>query len=79
MPLVNDTMEYGHEAGHERLAPGEGELPLAEVVAAIPHGTPVSLEAPMLSKAQAGIGPEERLAPALAATRALLDQANRGA
>lgn len=72
VPLANDAMEYGHEAGHERLAPGEGELPLAEVAAAIPQGVPVSLEVPMLSKAQAGIGPEERLAPALTATRALL-------
>lgn len=71
VPLINDAMDYGQEAGHERLSPGEGELPLADFVAAIPAGVPVSLEVPMLSKATAGIGPEERLAPALAATRAL--------
>jgi hypothetical protein len=32
-----------------RLLPGDGELPLAEFLAALPKGMPVSVEAPILS------------------------------
>jgi hypothetical protein len=32
-----------------RLLPGDGELPLAEFLAALPEGMPVSVEAPVLS------------------------------
>ena len=32
-----------------RLLPGDGELPLAEFLAALPAGIPVSVEAPVLS------------------------------
>ncbi|WP_369045830.1 sugar phosphate isomerase/epimerase family protein [Sinomonas sp. P10A9] len=35
-----------HESRAARLAPGEGGLNLAEIVAALPSGTPVSVEAP---------------------------------
>lgn len=35
-----------HESRAARLAPGEGGLDLAEIVAALPSGTPVSVEAP---------------------------------
>jgi sugar phosphate isomerase/epimerase len=37
------------EARGARLLPGEGELPLAEIVAAMPHDIPVSVEAPNLA------------------------------
>ena len=32
-----------------RLLPGDGELPLADFLAALPEGIPVSVEAPVLS------------------------------
>ncbi len=32
-----------------RLLPGDGELPLCEILAAMPKGIPVSVEAPVLS------------------------------
>jgi sugar phosphate isomerase/epimerase len=35
-----------HEARHARLLPGRGELPLPDLVAALPPGIPVGLEAP---------------------------------
>jgi sugar phosphate isomerase/epimerase len=34
----------------ERLAPGSGEIPLTEIVNALPAGTPISLEVPQLKK-----------------------------
>lgn len=64
--------DYGMEARDNRLAPGEGDLPLAELLAALPRDVTIGLELPMAAKAGAGIGPEERLAPAIAAARALL-------
>jgi sugar phosphate isomerase/epimerase len=63
---------YMEEAMYERLAPGDGELPLAEFVAALPEGIDISLEIPMRAKAIAGEGPRERLAPCVAAARRLV-------
>jgi sugar phosphate isomerase/epimerase len=63
---------YMEEAMYERLAPGDGELPLREFVALIPPGVVVSLEIPMRSLAEQGVGPRERLAPCVAAARAML-------
>ena len=51
---------YMDEAMYERMAPGEGELPLREFLALVPDGRVVSLEIPMRSMAEAGIGPRER-------------------
>lgn len=45
-----------HEARTARLAPGDGGLPLAGIVRAVPAHFPISLEVPM----EGGIGPEER-------------------
>jgi sugar phosphate isomerase/epimerase len=65
------AMNYGAEATHHRLPPGKGDLPLGEFVAALPREIPIGLEVPMLAAAEAGIGPYERLAPCVAAARAL--------
>ncbi len=73
-PLRADMSQYGNEAKSERLAPGAGELPLAELLGALPRGVVVGLEIPMLTKAEAGIGPAERLEPCVAAARRLLAQ-----
>ncbi len=65
---------YGQEAMFGRLPLGEGQLPLAEFVAAMPAGIPIGLEIPMLAKAQAGIQPKERLLSSVKAAKALLNQ-----
>ena len=51
------------EARARRLLPGEGELPLAEMLRALPSGLPVSVEAPCQSA-------RDRLTPAQYAARA---------
>jgi len=65
---------YMEEAMYERMVPGEGELPLRELLAVLPDGLVISLEVPQRSLAEAGIGPEERLGHCVAATRALLTE-----
>lgn len=72
VPMPAQTDDYGEEARHERLCPGEGDLPLADLLRALPRDLTVGLEVPMLAKAQDGIGPRERLAPCVAAARKLL-------
>ena len=63
---------YFQDARNNRLVPGEGVLPLAEFVRALPAACPIGLEVPMMGKAQAGVGHEERLTICVAAARALL-------
>ncbi|WP_040701599.1 sugar phosphate isomerase/epimerase family protein [Nocardia vinacea] len=70
-PAIPDYME---ESMTERLAPGAGELPLSEILSAIPPSTVVGLEIPQLTEARSGIGHADRIRPAIDATRALLDQ-----
>ena len=61
------------EAMANRLYPGEGDFPLAEVVAAIPSDVMVGLEAPNLARQQAGVPAEERARQALDSARAIVD------
>jgi sugar phosphate isomerase/epimerase len=61
------------EARTGRLLPGEGTLPLAALVAALPAGTPVSVEAP--SRATAHLPAVERAKRAHESLRALLRDA----
>lgn len=72
-PLRSDA-DYMDEAMHERQAPGEGELPLAEYLAAMPGDVRVSLEIPQRSLAEAGQGPRERLAHCVERARGLLER-----
>jgi len=46
MPGPTDTPNLIREARTGRLLPGEGVLPLAELVAALPEGVPLAIEAP---------------------------------
>jgi sugar phosphate isomerase/epimerase len=62
---------YLQEAMYERMAPGDGELPLTEILAAVPVDVVVGLEIPMRSLAEAGVGPMDRLRPCVAAARQL--------
>ncbi|BBX44820.1 sugar phosphate isomerase/epimerase [Mycobacterium cookii] len=63
---------YAEEAMFERLPPGEGELPLADMLAALPADRVVGLEIPMRSRAEAGVSAYDRLRPCVESARALL-------
>jgi sugar phosphate isomerase/epimerase len=63
---------YMEEAFLERRVPGEGDLPLGDLLALVPPEVVVSLEVPRRSAAEAGLGPEERVRPCIEAARRLL-------
>jgi sugar phosphate isomerase/epimerase len=63
---------YMEEAMYERMVPGEGELPLREVLAILPREVVIGLEIPQRSLAEAGVDPHERLGRCVAAARAML-------
>jgi sugar phosphate isomerase/epimerase len=73
-PRGNRFDTYVEEAFYDRMIPGAGELPLQEILAALPRGKVVSLEVPLRAQAQAGVGPRERLGAAVEAGRKLLAQ-----
>jgi sugar phosphate isomerase/epimerase len=58
MPAPTDTPALVREARTGRLLPGEGVLPLKELVAALPLGLPLAIEAPC--RATAGLPALER-------------------
>jgi sugar phosphate isomerase/epimerase len=66
---------YSDEARQDRLLPGEGNLPLAGYIGAVPRDLPLGLEVPQLAKANAGVALRDYLGEALARTRNLLEQA----
>lgn len=55
-----------------RMVPGEGELPLRDILAVLPPDIVIGLEVPMLSAAQAGEPTEERARRCMQAARDLL-------
>ena len=65
---------YGEEARHERLCPGDGDLPLLDFLKALPRDLTVGLEIPMLSKAKAGMAPADAIRPCVEAARGLLSR-----
>jgi sugar phosphate isomerase/epimerase len=67
---------YADEAMYHRLPPGEGELPLAEMLAALPRDCIVGLEVPMRSRAEAGVSAYDRILPCVENARALLARAD---
>jgi sugar phosphate isomerase/epimerase len=72
VPLEPPAMSYGEEAMFERLVPGEGELPLADILAVLPGHVPIGIEIPRRPLAVAGVSPFERLEPCVTATEQLL-------
>jgi sugar phosphate isomerase/epimerase len=66
--------EYWREAAAERLPPGEGTFPLAEILALAPAGRAVSLEVPGERRRAAGMAAEVRAQRAVDAARRFLDQ-----
>lgn len=75
VPLPATAEDYGLEASHDRLQPGEGDLPLAAFLAALPTDVPVGLELPMMRHASPDVDMRALLAPAVAATRRLISSA----
>ena len=73
VPLVS-PLSYMGEAMYERRVPGEGDLPLLDIVAALPRDIPLSLEVPRRSQALAGLTPFEYMEPCVRAAEALLSQ-----
>jgi hypothetical protein len=72
VPAKAVIADYLDEAMYERLPPGDGHLPLAELLSAIPANRIVGLEVPQRSLAEIGVPPEKRLATCVAKARALL-------
>src|SRR5439155_12239306 len=70
MPGPGDTPALIREARTGRLLPGEGVLPLTELVAALPATAPLAVEAPC--RALADLSPVERAKRAYQALSALL-------
>ncbi|GAA3756618.1 TIM barrel protein [Microbacterium kribbense] len=64
-----------HEARAQRLQIGEGELPLAALLAATPAGVPVSIEVPHALRQQS-VSPHEWIVQNAQAARALIEQAD---
>lgn len=58
------------------MVPGTGELPLLNILAALPRDLVIGLEVPLRSEAEAGVGPHARLGRCVEAVRSLLAQLN---
>jgi sugar phosphate isomerase/epimerase len=74
-PSMSKFGSYMEEALHERLAPGDGELPLLEFLRVLPRQVIVSLEVPQRSLSEAGVGPLQRVGKCVDAARTLLVRA----
>ncbi len=74
MPGATSGWDCMEEAMLQRLAPGQGDVPLLDLLRRIPRDCVVSIEVPQIAAARAGVGPRDRLAPVVAATRHLLEQ-----
>jgi sugar phosphate isomerase/epimerase len=79
--LSDTTMQprlehYAEEAMYERMTPGEGEVPLLDMLAALPEDRVVGLEIPMRASAEAGLSAYDRLLPCVNSARSLLAQAS---
>lgn len=67
--------DLAHEARYGRLMPGEGELPLAEMIAVLPENLPIGVEVPC--SGNEGVTPVQKAAAALVATKQMLAMAGR--
>ena len=75
---LNDTTlqprldNYMEEAMFERMVPGEGELPLTDILSVLPNDIVLEIEVPRRSLALAGVSPIDRVRPCVEAARRLL-------
>ncbi|OBI43863.1 sugar phosphate isomerase/epimerase family protein [Mycobacterium colombiense] len=74
-PRVDNYME---EAMFERMVPGDGELPLHDLLSALPRDTVLEIEVPRRSLALAGVSPIDRLRPCVEAAQRLLSDVQLG-
>ncbi len=72
VPLSATTSDYYQEACFRRLLPGDGELPLRELLTVVPKNVRVGLEIPMLDQIQAGASLETLVGRAVTRARELL-------
>jgi sugar phosphate isomerase/epimerase len=72
VPLTPVGPTYYEEALFNRMVPGKGELPLLEILAAVPRDRVISLEVPNRAQAEAGMSPHERLGQCVDAAEILL-------
>ncbi|HEY7383058.1 MAG TPA: sugar phosphate isomerase/epimerase [Beijerinckiaceae bacterium] len=70
-PAQRSVDEVRRESRTARLLPGEGSLPLADLLRALPDDVAISVEAPTAENAH--LAPAERARRALAATRRVLE------
>lgn len=68
--------EYLDEAVNDRLVPGDGELPLAQLLALLPAATTISAEVPLRAMRDAGTSAAERARLALDGTRRVVAAAH---
>ena len=77
---LNDTTlqprldNYMEEAMFERMVPGEGELPLTDILSVLPHDIVLEIEVPRRSLTLAGVSPIDRMRPCVEAARRLLTE-----
>ncbi|OJZ70208.1 xylose isomerase [Mycobacterium paraffinicum] len=77
---LNDTTlragggNYMEEAMFDRMVPGEGELPLRDILCALPSDIVIELEVPQKQLALDGVSPIDRLRPCVGAARRLLSE-----
>lgn len=74
-PRIDNYME---EAMFERMVPGEGELPLRDILSALSPDVVIEIEVPRRSLALAGVGPIDRLRACVEAARRLLSEVASG-
>jgi sugar phosphate isomerase/epimerase len=75
-PLAMPSVEkYTDEAIFERMVPGEGEMPLVQIMRAIPDHIVTSVEVPMRARREAGMSDLDRVRLAVEGTRKVLEAA----
>jgi hypothetical protein len=67
-----------YEAAHQRLVPGAGELPLADIVRRAGPEVIMSGEVPMAAEREAGVSDLDRLKNIVDGIRETLDSASGG-
>lgn len=70
-PMMSDGRIYMEEAMFDRLAPGDGEFPLREWIAALPTEIEIGLEVPRLVDLRGGMNPRDHAARLVKAARNL--------
>lgn len=78
VPMPAIAPNYMEEALFERRALGDGDLPLAAFLAAVPDDVPVGLEIPLRAAFAAGENVEQRLGASVARARRWLDRSAAG-